>query len=102
MLKTIFVLLLNLFLVSSAVADGKILIGSNVKDAYVFIDGKKKAMIGDGSTTITVSEGEHKVRVYKKTEHDEYEGERTIFVGDNTTIDLFIKLTTAHLLEFGR
>ena len=53
--------ILNLLLVLMTIvasntifADGKIKIKSDMKGAYIFIDEKKKAMTGDGFTTISL------------------------------------------------
>jgi hypothetical protein len=56
-----------------AYSDGKIKIKSNVKGAYIFIDGKKRAMTGSGYTTITLKDGEHKILISKNIDEETYQ-----------------------------
>lgn len=72
---------------------GKVRVSCNVEDAYVYVNSKKKAMIGEGFTDLLLKEGEYKIRVQKPINKDyEYIGKKTIFVGEDTSSKINIKL----------
>ncbi len=72
---------------------GKIRISSDQEGAYIYIDGKKKAMTGEGFTTILLDEGDHVVKVVKSIDsHWQYVAQKSIFVGDDTSIKISLKL----------
>lgn len=87
-LSTILLTISLLFLQScseAAPADaGKLRIQADKVGAYIYIDGRKKAMTGDtGWTDILLAEGEYKVKVEKKSDDGEwvYTKTRTVVFG---------------------
>jgi hypothetical protein len=72
---------------------GKIRISSDQEGAYIFIDGKKKAMTGEGFTTILLDEGDHVVKVVKSIDsHWQYVAKKSVFIGDDTSIKISLTL----------
>lgn len=82
-MKKLFIVLLLPFVLF---AKGKIGVSSNVSGAYIYVDGKKKAMVGEGYTDINVDEGDRVIRVEKLSDDGEwhYKGEKKVFVGEDT------------------
>ena len=79
---------------SSLYADkGKVRIASDQQGAYTYVDGKKKAMTGEGFTSILLEEGDHKVKVVKPiSENLEYSQSKDVFVGADSSVKLKFKL----------
>ena len=72
---------------------GKIRVASDQQGAYVYVDGKKKAMTGEGFTSILLEEGDHNIKVSKAiNENYEYVQSKKIFVGEDTSTKLTFKL----------
>ncbi|MCF6207524.1 MAG: DUF1566 domain-containing protein, partial [Sulfurovum sp.] len=73
---------------------GKIRVASDVQGAYVYVDGKKKAMTGEGFTSILLEEGEHSIRVEKiaPDERHLYVAKKKVFVGEDSSTKLSFKL----------
>ena len=72
---------------------GKVRIAADKEGAYIYVDGKKKAMTGEGFTSILLEEGEHTVRVAKAIdESHEYMASKSIFVGEDTSTKLKFEL----------
>ena len=77
---------------------GKIRIACDKEGAYIYVDGKKKAMTGEGFTSILLEEGEHMVRVekvdsgYIPTGDWILQEEKNIFVGEDTSTKLSFSL----------
>jgi len=72
---------------------GKVRIAADKEGAYIYIDGKKKAMTGEGFTSILLEEGEHTVRVAKAIdESHEYMASKSIFVGEDTSTKIKLEL----------
>ena len=88
---------------SSLYADkGKVRIASDKHGAYIYVDGKKKAMTGEGFTSILLEEGDHKVKVVKPiSESLEYSQSKDIFVGADSSVKLKFKLKEG-LTELGK
>jgi len=82
--------LVPLFMVSSLYAGkGKIRVASDHQGAYVYVDGKKKAMTGEGFSSILLEEGEYTVKVAKAIdEYFEYAQSKQVFVGEDTSVKL--------------
>ena len=72
---------------------GKLRVSSEPSGAYVYVDGKKKAMTGEGFTSILLEEGEHVVRVVK-LESQEYQkyAQKNIFIGTDSSMKIMFKL----------
>lgn len=87
-----------LFIITNSVnadwltSEGELRIKGNKKGATIFIDGKKKGVVGDGLTIIKVSEGDHKIRVFKHTQEWDYEGIEYTFVADRSSIEIHIDI----------
>lgn len=88
---------LTLLLLSTSLhaGKGKVRIASDHEGAYIYVDGKKKAMTGEGFTSILLEEGEHTIRVEKKLDNRYFPAgdwilkeEQNIFVGGDTSIKL--------------
>ena len=72
---------------------GKVRIASNQQGAYVYVDGKKKAMTGEGFTSILLESGEYTVKVIKPIDEKyEYAQSKKVFVGEDTSMKLSFKL----------
>ena len=73
---------------------GKIRVASDMQGAYVYVDGKKKAMTGEGFTSILLEEGEHivKVEYVHGSGLSALRQEKKIFVGGDSSIKLRFKL----------
>ena len=59
-----------LFATNAFAGKGKVRISCSVEDAYVYVNGKKKAMIGEGFTNLYLKEGEYKIEVKKSINED--------------------------------
>ncbi len=72
---------------------GKIRVASEPSGAYVYVDGKKKAMTGEGFTSILLEEGEHVIKVAKEAakQYQRY-AQKSIFVGADTSVKITLKL----------
>jgi len=83
----------------SAPADaGKLRILADQKPAYIYINGQKKAMIGDeGFTNILLAEGEYTVKVEKNSDDGQwvFSKERIVFVGADSSVKLNFELEKA-------
>jgi len=90
-------LLVPFFTACSDKPKGKLRISADMKDIVVYINGKKKAEIGEGYTNILLPEGDYEVSVEKPSEDGKwiYRGMKKVFVGSDTSvkIDLEIKKT---------
>ena len=86
--------LVLLLAVSSLYAGkGKIRVASDHQGAYVYVDGKKKAMTGEGFSSILLEEGEYTIKVVKsKNKYMGYLAEKKVFVGEDTSVKLSFKL----------
>jgi len=72
---------------------GKLRIASDKEGAYIYVDGKKKAMTGEGFTSILLEEGEHEVKVAKPIDESfEYSQTKKVFVGEDSSTKLAFKL----------
>ena len=68
---------------------GKLRVASKPSGAYVYVDGKKKAMTGEGFTSILVEAGDHTIRVAMPiNENYEYVQTKKVFVGEETSTKL--------------
>ncbi|MDM8557143.1 formylglycine-generating enzyme family protein [Desulfococcaceae bacterium HSG7] len=89
------VLLLFFLSINSQAEEGKgqIEIATDIEDALIYVNGKKKATAGEGYTTIRLPEGEYKVKVEKLSDDGQwsYRGTKNIFVGEDTFIKISIK-----------
>ncbi|SFV91110.1 hypothetical protein MNB_SV-4-162 [hydrothermal vent metagenome] len=72
---------------------GKIRVAADQEGAYIYVDGKKKAMTGEGFTSILLEEGEHNIKVAKDIDENyEYVQSKKVFVGEDTSTKLSFKL----------
>ena len=72
---------------------GKIRVAADQEGAYIYVDGKKKAMTGEGFTSILLEEGEHTIKVVKpKDKYMGYVAEKKVFVGEDTSTKISLKL----------
>lgn len=69
---------------------GKVLIESSKQDAYIYVDGKKKAMTGTKPTVISLEEGDHTIEVKKADEEWIYSGKKDIFIGADTETQIYV------------
>jgi len=88
---------LTLLLLASATllyaGKGKIRVASDVQGAYIYVDGKKKAMTGEGFTSILLEEGEYTLKVAKPIDDKyEYAQSKKVFVGEDTSTKISFKL----------
>ena len=76
---------------------GKLRIASDPTGAYIYIDGKKKTMTGEGFTSILLEEGEYTIKLVKPIdEKNEYTDSKKIFVGEDTSIKIHFELIQKH------
>ena len=72
---------------------GKIRVASDMQGAYVYVDGKKKAMTGEGFSSILLEEGDYTIKVVKpKDKYMGYMAEKRVFVGEDTSTKISFKL----------
>jgi len=89
---------LTLVLLASATllyaGKGKVRVASDVQGAYIYVDGKKKAMTGEGFTSILLEEGDYTLKVAKPIDAKyEYAQSKKVFVGEDTSTKISFKLT---------
>ncbi|MCP4113742.1 MAG: SUMF1/EgtB/PvdO family nonheme iron enzyme [Desulfobacteraceae bacterium] len=72
---------------------GKIRVSADREGAYIYVNGKKKAMTGEGYTSILLHEGEYEIKVEKKSDDGNwvYRGVKKVFVGEDTSTKIDIK-----------
>ena len=91
--KTVLSLLPLLMVTSLYAGKGKIRVASDQQGAYVYVDGKKKAMTGEGFSSILLEEGEYTIKVAKAIDENyEYVQSKKVFVGEDTSTKLTFKL----------
>ncbi len=72
---------------------GKIRVAADQEGAYIYVDGKKKAMTGEGFTSILLEEGEYTIKVVKpKDKYMGYIAQKRVFVGEDTSTKMSLKL----------
>jgi len=103
--KVIFGLVLLLMVSALHAGKGKIRVASDHQGAYVYVDGKKKAMIGEGFTSILLEEGEYTIQVKKKSIDGEwlYTDTKKVFVGEDTSSKIsfnLVKLNVSEIIQF--
>jgi len=87
------VLLLVLTITTLQAGKGKLRVASDHKGAYVYVDGKKKAMIGEGFSSILLEEGEYTVKVVRVVDENyEYSQSKKLFVGEDSSTKISFKL----------
>lgn len=92
-MKVFIALIMSLVITGCMESEGKIQIHSNYEGASIFIDGNKKAETGNGFTTITVSEGDHAIRLYMPDDEWNYYGaEKTVYVGKDTVVQVSMRM----------
>lgn len=73
--------------------EGKIRVSSDQKGSDVYVNGKKKAVTGEGFSTIVLKAGTYTVKVVKPIDENyEYVQSKEIYVGDATSTKLNFKL----------
>ncbi len=74
---------------------GKIRVACDHKGAYVYVDGKKKAMTGEGFTSILLEEGEYTIKIIKK-DSETYNkiAIKKVFVGEDSSVKIKLVLDT--------
>jgi uncharacterized protein (TIGR02145 family) len=93
-MKKILVFCMLIFFTTSLFAEkGKVGIKSNISDGYIYINGNKKAMLGEGYTNLFLEEGAYEVKIENISDDGEWKniGVKKIFVGEETTTKLIIK-----------
>lgn len=86
-MKKFQLLLFSFFICFSVFANAKgtLQIETNITDAFIYIDNKKKAMIGEGFTELYLEEGEYHIEIRKKSsDNNIYIGSKSVFVGNDT------------------
>jgi len=87
------VLLLVVSMTTLHAGKGKLRVSADQQGAYVYVDGKKKAMIGEGFSSILLEEGDYTVRVHKAIDANyEYVQTKQIFVGEDSSTKISFKL----------
>lgn len=72
---------------------GKVSIASNIEGAYIYVNDKKKAMTGEGFTSILLEEGDYIIKVIKEiNENYYYIASKNVFVGEESSVKLIFKL----------
>lgn len=97
MTKRLSVVILALVLGVSALyaGKGKVRIASDKEGAYIYVDGEKKAMTGEGFTSILLEEGEHIIKVLKPdNEYYVYSAQKKVYVGKDTSMKITLKLNS--------
>ena len=93
-MKKLQLMMIPLLMVSALYAGkGKVRIASDQEGAHVYVDGKKKAMTGEGFTSILLEEGEYTIKVAKPIDEKyAYVQSKSVFVGEDTSAKLNFKL----------
>ena len=88
------VILVFVFGVSALYAGkGKVRIASDQEGAYIYVDGKKKAMTGEGFTSVLLESGEYTVKVANPIDNNyEYAQSKKVFIGEDSSIKISFKL----------
>jgi len=85
-MKNIFLAFLVMFFMSGCFkGSGQVEVSATKDDSVIYVDGEKKGMLSSGSTVIKIEEGEHTIKVVKHTKEWDYEGQKKIFVGTDTS-----------------
>ena len=101
MKKTWLYLSILLLLIPLYAGKGKVRVASDPSGAYVYVDGKKKAMTGEGFTSILLEEGDYTIKVVKPIDEKyEYIGTKKVFVGEETSVKLNFKLARSISMEW--
>ena len=94
-MKKIYMILIAMTFLSTSLyaSKGKIRIASQ-KGAYIYVDGKKKAMVGEGYTSILLEEGEYTIKVQKNSSDGKwiYKASKKVFVGGDTSTKINFEL----------
>lgn len=93
-MKKVLTGLVSLLMLSNLYAgQGKIRVSSDKEGAYIYVDGKKKAMTGEGFTNILLEEGDYTIKVVKPIDENSlYVLSKEVFVGAETSLPLTFKL----------
>jgi hypothetical protein len=93
-MKKLLLLITFLFMTIPLFAgQGKVRVACDEKGAYIYVDGKKKAMTGEGFTNILLEEGDHTIKVLKaKNRQYQRYVQKEVFVGAETSIKITFKL----------
>jgi len=87
------ILLLSLGLTTLYAGKGKLRVSADQQGAFVYVDGKKKAMIGEGFSSILLEEGDYTVKVIRVVDKNyEYSQSKKVFVGEDSSTKLSFKL----------
>ncbi len=79
---------------------GKLRVRSEPSGAYIYVDGEKKAMTGEGFTSILLEEGDHSIKVAKSLDDNiEYTQTKKVYIGENTSTKLSFKLKRALITQ---
>ena len=86
-------ILLTLLLTATTLyaGKGKVRISADQQGAYIYVDGQKKAMTGEGFTSILLEEGEHEIKVEYPLSKDEFyvwRKVKRVFIGEDTSIKI--------------
>jgi len=94
-MKKLQLMMILLLMVSALHAGkGKVHISSEPQGAYIYVDGKKKAMMGEGYTSILLDEGEYVIKVHKPIDElYEYIQSKKVFVGEDTAMNIEFQLS---------
>jgi hypothetical protein len=87
-------MVVSLLIVSNLLAgQGKIRVACDKEGAYIYVDGKKKAMTGEGFTNILLEEGDYTIKVVKPIDENSlYVLSKEVFVGAESSVKLTFKL----------
>ncbi len=88
-MKKIFIILTTLILMVNSLyaSKGEIRVASDIKGSYIYVNDKKKAMIGEGFTSILLQEDEYTIKVETIGVNGEwiYTASQKVFVGEDTS-----------------
>lgn len=98
----IFLTTSTLYLSSCSRPEGKLRLTSDQEGATIYVNGKKKAITGEGYTDLLLPEGEHEIRIEKPIDDSwVYRGTKKVFVGGKTSTKIEIE-TKKSLSEKGQ
>lgn len=104
MRRKIKVYLIFLLLVNSIVLyaeKGILWVASDMKGAYVYLNGEKKGMTGEGYSSIALEEGDYVVKVEKLSDDEStlYRKTKEVFIGAESSLYLKFNLFALKLVE---
>lgn len=91
-IRLIFLILLTSILLYSA--KGTLWVASDTQGAYIYVNNEKRAMTGEGYSSLLLEEGEHLIKVEKISDDEVtiYRQSKKVFIGAESSVKFSFKL----------